>query len=140
MTSATNAIIANRELGRRFFEEQDRRRGGPAPALCAPEYVALIGGNPPMPREGHEAFATAFYAGFGDIRHVIEDVFATEDRVAVRFTLHGTHDGAFFGIPPTGRTVAVTANVQMQVADGKVTRLLGIFDEAGLLRQLGALQ
>src|SRR6266511_1975368 len=28
-----------------------------------------------MPREGHEAFARAFYAAFPDMRHAIEDVF-----------------------------------------------------------------
>src|SRR5262245_28294533 len=102
---------ANRSLGRRFFEEQDRLRGGPAEDLCATGYVAMLGGNPPMPREGHEAFAKAFYAGFPDIHHVIEDVFATEDRVAVRFVLHGTHGGSFFGIPATGRQVEIAANV-----------------------------
>ena len=128
-----------RALGRRFFEEQDRLRGGPAPDLCAPGYVALIGGNPPMPREGHEAFARAFYAAFPDIRHDIQDVFADADRVAVRFVLRGTHTGPFFGIPATERPVTVAAHVLMQVADGRVTKLAGIFDEAGLLRQIGAL-
>ena len=47
-----DAAEANRVLGRRFFQEQDRLRGGPAEALCAPEYVAIIGGNPPMNRAG----------------------------------------------------------------------------------------
>ena len=137
--SAQETANANAVLGRRFFEEQDRLRGGPAPALCAPGYLALIGGNPPMPREGHEGFAKAFYAGFPDIHHVVEEVFATADRVAVRFTLHGTHGGDFFGIPATGTRVTVAANVLMEVADGRVTKLLGVFDEAGLLRQIGAL-
>jgi len=132
-------IGANRELGRRFFQEQDRLRGGPAEALCAPDYVAALGGNPGIDRAGHEGFARAFYAAFGDLRHDVEEVFATEDRVAVRFVLHGTHTGSFFGIPATQRRVAVAANVLMHVAGGKVTRLLGVFDEAGLLRQLGVL-
>jgi len=135
----TMGTLTLTELGRRFFEEQDRLRGGPAPALCAPGYTAALGGNPPMPREGHEAFARAFYAAFPDMHHTIEDVFDTDDRVAVRFVLRGTHTGSFFGIPPTGRTVTVVANVLMHVADGKVTKLAGVFDEAGMLRQLGVL-
>jgi len=130
---------ALRQLGRQFFAEQDRLRGGPAPALCAVGYTATLGGNPAMPREGHEAFARAFYAAFSDLHHVIEDVFAAEDRVAVRFVLHGTHTGPFFGIPPTGRAVTVAAHVLLQVANGQVTKLAGIFDEAGMLRQLGIL-
>lgn len=137
MTTATDSLCA---LGRRFFEEQDRLRGGPAPDLCAPDYVAVLGGNPPTSREGHEAFARAFYAAFPDISHHIEDVFADRDRVAVRFVLRGTHTGSLFGVPPTGRAVTIAANVLMRVSNGRVSQLAGIFDEAGMLRQIGVLQ
>src|SRR5262245_8263371 len=119
----SETAVAGRELGRRFFAEQDRLRGGPAEALCAPDYGAHLGGNPPMPRDGHEAFSLAFYAAFPDLHHTIEDVFADGNRVAVRFVLHGTHRGSFFGIPATGRTVTVVANVLMHVAGGRVTQL-----------------
>jgi predicted ester cyclase len=138
MATMTDAEV-NRMVARRFFAEQDRLRGGPAPDLCAPEYTAVIGGYPPMPREGHEAFAKAFYAALPDGHHVLEEVFATDDRVAVRFVIHGSHTGNFFGIPPTNRTVSVAEHVLMQVDGGKVTKLFGIFDEAGLLRQFGVL-
>ena len=137
--TASAAIEANRVLGRQFFEAQDRLRGGPDDALCAPGYQALLGGSPAVDRAGHEWFARAFYAGFSDLHHVIEDVIATGDRVVVRFVLHGTHDGSLFGIPPTGRRAAIAAHVILHVAAGRVTRLFGIFDEAGMLRQIGVL-
>jgi steroid delta-isomerase-like uncharacterized protein len=130
---------ANRNLGRRFFEEQDRLRGELAPELCAPGYSARIGSNLAMDRQGHGQFGRAFYAAFPDIRHEIEQVIATEDTVVVRFTLQGSHTQPFFGIPPTGRKIAVPAHAILEVQDGKVASLLGIFDEAGLLRQLGVL-
>ena len=136
---AQDAVAANRELGRRFFQEQDRLRGGPAEELCAAEYTATLGGNPPMPRAGHEGFAKAFYAAFPEMNHSIEEVFATDDRVLVRFVLRGVNSGSFFGMPATGRNVEIAAHVIMHVANGKVTKLFGIFDEAGLLRQLGIL-
>lgn len=138
-TAAAGAIEANCALGRRFFQEQDRLRGGPADALCAPGYRAHLGGNLAMAREGHEGFAKAFYAAFPDMHHEIGEVFATEDRVLVRFVLHGTNTGSFFGMPATGRAVTVPAHVILHVSGGKVTTLFGIFDEAGLLRQLGIL-
>ena len=128
-----------RALGRRFFEEQDRLRGGPAEALCAADYRAEIGGNPAMDFAGHEGFARVFYDAFDGIRHDIEEVFATEDRAAVRFVLRGRHTGSFFGIPATQQSVAVPGHVIVHIADGRVTKLLGIFDEAGMLRQLGVL-
>src|SRR5262245_16064584 len=128
------------DLGRRFFEAQDRRRGGPDPALCAPDYQAVIGGNPPMDRDGHEQFALGFYAAFPDASHQVTHVVNGEGSVAVRFTIAGTHTGSFFGIPPTGKSISVSANILMETKDGRVRRLYGIFDEAGLLRQLGVLQ
>ena len=77
--TTTSVIDANRALGRRFFEEQDRLHGGPSPVLCAPTYSARIGGNPPMDLAGHEGFARAFYAAFPDIHHEVEQVIAEED-------------------------------------------------------------
>jgi hypothetical protein len=44
----------NRGIGRKFFEEQDRLRGGPNPDLCAPNYIARLGGNPPMTFADHQ--------------------------------------------------------------------------------------
>jgi ketosteroid isomerase-like protein len=126
-------------LARDFFAAQDRLRGGPDPALCTADYQAWLGGSPPVPREFHQGFARAFYAAFPDMAHTVDDVFAAGDRAAVRFTLRGTHQGAFFGIPATGRAVVVVANVFLTVRDGRVSELRGIFDEAGLLRQLGVL-
>ncbi len=126
-----------KDLGPRFFAEQDRLQGGPAEDLCAPEYTAQIGANPPMPLEGHQQFAQMFYAAFSGLHHVIEDTVAEEDKVAVRFTLHGTHTGDFMGLPATGRTIAVPAIAILQVADGRVTELHAVFDQAGMMRQLG---
>jgi predicted ester cyclase len=133
-----SVVAANCALARRFFAEQDRLKGGPAEDLCAEDYQAYLGGAPPVDRAGHEAFAKAFYAGFEGIHHDLEDVFAAGDRAAVRFVLTGTHTGSFFGIPPSRRPVVVAANIILHIADGKVTKLFGMFDEAGMLRQIGA--
>lgn len=135
----SSRAVANGNLGRKFFQEQDRLEGGPAPELCAPSYVAHLGGNPPTNREGHEGFAKAFYAAFSGMKHQIERVIADDDAVAVRFVLRGRHTGSFFGIPASGKDVTIVANALLQVRDGRVTELQGIFDEAGLLRQIGVL-
>jgi steroid delta-isomerase-like uncharacterized protein len=142
MNDASNqdsSIERNRALGRAFFAAQDRMRGGPDPDLCAPGYQAHLGGNPPVDRAGHEAFARAFYAAFPDMRHEVEVASVDATAVTVRFTIHGTHRGPFFGIPATGKSVRVVANVILRVSEGRVTELFGVFDEAGMLRQLGVL-
>ena len=141
MTAATlsTAAEANAVLGQAFFAEQDRLRGGPSPMHCAPTYTVTIGSNPPMDRAGHEAFAVGFYAGFPDVHHEIDDVFATNDRAFVRAILRGTHTGSFFGIPATGKPISVPLHAVFHTRDGVVQKLVAMFDEAGLLRQIGVL-
>ena len=128
----------NEQLGVSFFKAQDRLHGGPDPDLCNDNYSAEIAGNPPMPLAGHQQFAQGFYAAFPDIYHTIEETVADDDRVAVRFTLRGTNSGDFFGMPPTGKAIEVSAIAILTVVNGRVAKLRAVFDQAGMMRQLGA--
>jgi predicted ester cyclase len=128
-----------RTLAREFFMEQDRRKGALSPTLCTPEYTATIANNPPMDLAGHSAFGMMFYQGFPDVYHTLDDVIVEGDRAAVRFTLRGTHTGAFMGVPPTGRRIEVTAIAIQHFVDGKIARLWGQFDQVGLMQQLGVM-
>jgi predicted ester cyclase len=128
----------NANIARRFFAEQDRLRGGPAPELCAPNYTAHLPGYPPLDFTGHQSFAAAFYAGFPDVRHNLEHVVTESDRAAVRFILLGTHSGPFMGMPATGTSITISATVLMRFEDGRVAELWGEFDRLGLMTQLMA--
>ena len=129
----------NEALARRFFAEQDRLRGGPAAELCAPAYTVRIVGAPPMDLAGHTQFSTVFYGAFPDMRHTIDDTVADERQVAVRFTIRGTHTGDFMGIPASGKPVEIAATAMLRVEHGQVVALHGLFDQLGLLQQLGAI-
>jgi steroid delta-isomerase-like uncharacterized protein len=132
-------LEANAELGRRFFQSQDRLKGGPDPDLCSQDYSIEIAGFPPMPREGHEQFAKGFFAAFPDLYHTVDKVIANDEGMAVRFTLRGTHKAEFMGIPPTKKAVEVSAIALMSVRDGRVSQVQGIFDQMGMMRQLGVI-
>jgi predicted ester cyclase len=138
-TTHDERLETKRSIGRSFFEAQDRLRGGPAPELCTPDYSARLGSNPPMDRAGHEGFARAFYAAVPDAHHAFENVIVEGDMVVVRFVIHGTHTAPFFGIPASGRTVAVAGHAILRLQAQKVREVVGVFDEAGMLRQIGAL-
>jgi predicted ester cyclase len=122
-----------------FFGGQDQLKGALPTELCAAEYRAHIAGFPVMDAAGHSAFGRAFYDGFPDIYHTIDEVHATDDGFATRFTLRGTHTAPFMGIPATNRGIEVSAIVLMSVSNGKVTSLRAIFDQLGLMRQLGVI-
>jgi predicted ester cyclase len=133
MTSPSQAM----EFASLFFHGQDRLKG-PLPAeLCATSYRAEIVGFPPMDAAAHGQFGTAWYAAFPDITHTIDEARPTDTGIAVRFTANGTHTGTFMGIPATNRPVSAAAFVFLTIVDGKVTHLRAMFDQMGLLRQLG---
>jgi len=130
-------MTATTSLPHRFFKGQDDLKG-PLPAdLVAPSYRAEIVGFPPMDAAAHADFGRAFYAGFPDINHTIDEVIQASPHAITRFTLRGTHTAPFMGIPATGRAITVSAIAILTVEDGRVTRLRAIFDQLGLLRQLG---
>ena len=75
---------------------------------------------------------------FPDISIAVEDVVVEGDKVAVRFTMRGTHSGEYLGIKPTGRTVEVNAFEISKTRDGKYAETWGVLDLFSLLNQLGA--
>ena len=74
------------------------------------DFVAHVPGMP-MSLNGEEwqQFIGMFFGGFPDMRLEVQDIVAQGDRVAVRWTFHGTHQGEFFGIPPTDTRVTMSA-------------------------------
>ena len=63
---------------------------------------------------------------------------AEGDKVAARFTMRGTHQGTFFGVPSSGKTIEVKAMNFYRIADGQIVEEHGQPDLLGLLRQIGA--
>jgi steroid delta-isomerase-like uncharacterized protein len=77
-------------------------------------------------REGAKQFFAAFFQAFPDLTAEIEDMVASGDRVGIRSTFRGTHQGDFLGVPATGRQVAVGNMDIVRVVDGKATDHWGI--------------
>jgi steroid delta-isomerase-like uncharacterized protein len=77
-------------------------------------------------------------AGFPDIQWTLEELIAEGDKVAARFTMRGTHNGPFFGVPPTGKKIAVKAMNFYRITNGKIVEEHGQPDLLGLLQQIGA--
>ena len=90
-----------------------------------------------MDRVGLKQGFAAYLAGFPDVHMTMEDVFAAGDRVAVRFTCYGTHQGQFMGVPPSGKQVTMTAILIHRLANGKMVEDWEWSDQLGVLRQLG---
>ena len=78
------------------------------------------------------------WAAFPDAAVRIEDLINGEDRIAVRFTLSGTHRGPFQSIPATGRNIALKGMTILRFAGGKCVERWAMADFADLMAQLTA--
>jgi steroid delta-isomerase-like uncharacterized protein len=95
---------------------------------------------PPNMTHGVEAFkgyASYLRGAFPDIEIDDEDNIAQGDRVGMRWTMRGTHDGDFWGMPGTGKRVEVTGMDIFRIADGRIQDAWIETDYMTLLRQIG---
>lgn len=76
---------------------------------------------------------------FPDGRMEIDELIVEGDTVAIRNSWYGTHDADFYGVPPSGKAVAVTSIGLDRVRDGLVTEGWGELDMVGMMQQMGAL-
>lgn len=76
---------------------------------------------------------------FPDGRMEIDELIVEGDTVAIRNSWYGTHQAEFYGVPPSGKSVAVTSIGLDRVRDGLVTEGWGELDMVGMMQQMGAL-
>lgn len=81
-----------------------------------------------------------FHAAFPDLTADVEECVAEGDRVAIRVTLGGTHEGEFMGVEPTGERFEIQAMGFFHVTDGLVTERRLQPDVYGMLQQLGVVE
>jgi predicted ester cyclase len=79
----------------------------------------------------------AICAAFPDNHITIDDMIAAEDKVVLRWSSLGTHQGVIQGVAPTNRKVAANGIAIYRFADGKVVEEWMNTDQLGILRQLG---
>jgi steroid delta-isomerase-like uncharacterized protein len=88
--------------------------------------------------EGIKRFVQMFRTAFPDIVFSIDEMIAEGDRVAVRLTGVGTHQGRLGDLPPTGRRVRIGGAAIHHVRDGRIAETYEFVDRMALRQQLGA--
>ena len=130
---------ANKTILRRFFEEiYNQGDLHVADEIVAVNYLNhnLVPGESPG-REGLKEFVAYLRRTFPDLRITVEDQVAEDDKVTTRFTITGTQQGEFAGIPPTGKPVTVSALNIHRIRAGKIREGWLNWDALGMMQQLG---
>jgi steroid delta-isomerase-like uncharacterized protein len=112
-----------------------------AQQLICPVAKFYVPGQPEIPQgpKGYLMIIAMMRSGFPDIQWTIEDMVTENEKVAVRFTMRGTHKGTFFGVPATGKTITVQAMNFYRLAGNQIIEEYGQPNMFELLTQIGAI-
>lgn len=109
--------------------------------LVAERYVVYSDPGDPwegqtLDRKDYEKRVRYSRTAFPDLVFSVHDHVASAERVALRWTAHGTHTGDLAGLTATGRQVSFAGQTFYQLADGRVAGHWQVIDRLGLLSQV----
>ena len=126
-------------LNRRWIQAFNEHDWEGEDACRSADYLAHLSGmSGPLDTNGWVGFIQAFHTAFPDAHITVEDDISAGDIVASRWTLTGTHQGEFQGVPPTGRPIRVSGIDFSRVVDGRIAEHWAQFDLMALMQQIGA--
>jgi steroid delta-isomerase-like uncharacterized protein len=135
------SLEGNKEVIREYVETIfNQKQVDRAEELVAPDYLdhAALPGQAPGLQGAKQKWAM-YLAGIPDLRVTIEELVAEADKVAVRRSYDGTHQGELLGVPPTGKHVRISGISIFRLAGGKIAEHWEQLDRLTLMQQLGVL-
>jgi steroid delta-isomerase-like uncharacterized protein len=138
MSTETNKAVCRRMLDQLY----NQHRPDLVPEFFTEDLVVHIGrasSDSAIAIEGFIERVTMALAAFPDIQIAVDDEIAAGDKAVVRWTVTGTHQGEFGGIPPTGKVVARAGVAIYRLVNGKIAENWLFADDLDFMQQLGAL-
>ncbi|HOW75844.1 MAG TPA: ester cyclase [Candidatus Competibacteraceae bacterium] len=137
--SDNSTLEANKALVRRNFEViWTQCNLEVADEIIDPHYVGHIAALPDTVR-GVETFKQVvmlYHLSAPDIRFEIQDQLAEGDKVATRWIAHGTHQGEFMGIAPSGQRMSVTGMSFHRIENDRIQESWDDWDALNMLRNM----
>jgi hypothetical protein len=120
----------NKAVLLRFIAELGKGNLDVVDEVCSPEFTFHSPNFPNWPRglEGARTLSLAGRSLFSDAQSKIDDIFAADDRVVIRMTIHGTYigDENLPGFPKKGDRFAMGGVAIYRFVDGKIIDDWGI--------------
>jgi steroid delta-isomerase-like uncharacterized protein len=102
------------------------------------EFHVPFGGEPLKGLDGYLQILGMMRGAFPDINWTLKETVCEGDKIVARFETRGTHQGPFMGVPPSGKSICMTAINIYRFADGKIVEERGQPDIFNLMVQIGA--
>jgi steroid delta-isomerase-like uncharacterized protein len=137
------AIADSASIAERFAQTLSAHDMDAFAALFAEGYVnhqVSAAAPPPPPGVRPKAAVVAFFAarlkGLPDLKVSVQTSLAEAEKTAASFAYEGTHQGLYYGVPPTGKRIFFTSCDIFRLGDGLIVEHWGMGDIAGVVAQL----
>ncbi len=104
--------------------------------MLLPDAVLHEAGIDAIGPEGFYPLFDRLIATFSEIHVSVDDVMSDGDRICVRWSFSGKHNGGGLSFPATGMVVHTTGITIMRVADGMLIEGWQNWDMLGLIQQI----
>ena len=122
-----------------FTDGYNRGLMATADQIIAPQQVHHDPAVPNLPvgPAGIKGLWTAVRTGFPDIHRTITRTMVDQADVLVQWKATGTHQGPLFGIPATGKAIAITGMHRFRMGRHQIQESWASWDALGLFQQIG---
>ena len=90
-------------------------------------------------REGVKQLMLSFRAAFPDLHFDTHEIIPSGNKVVVRWTGTGTHQGKLLGIAPTRKLINIMGASIYEVSGGQMVGEYTVWDSLGMMQQLGVI-
>lgn len=120
-----------------FFDYLNHRNFKRFEEIHTQDFVKHYNNSPAESLSEEMRDAKGQYDSSSDLTFTENWMIAEGDKVAVCFTAKGTHNGAFQGIPATGKRYKISGMTVWRFVDGKIAEEWVFSNDLDLYRQLG---
>ena len=126
----------------RFYDAYNKKNEAILSEVITDDYVDYGHEPPGRGVQGAKSDYQEFTRAFADARFDIDEMFGSDDRVVVRWTLHATNTGPWerAGLSPTQKKAVVRGISLYRLRDGKITETRNLADLLALFTQLGTIE
>jgi steroid delta-isomerase-like uncharacterized protein len=96
------------------------------------------GGQELRGRSGIRGLWDLFLTAFPDLTSSVDEVISEGNKVALRWTIRGTHTGELLGIPASNKSITLPITEVFRVENGQLAEAWDRYDRLHLMEQIGA--
>ncbi len=130
----------NKQIHRRTFEAVIAQRDVDALDTLYSEDVIYHGPDGELRGiDSLKQMIQGYLTAFSTMELSIGEQVAEGELVVTRATVSGTFDGPMGDIPPTGKSATIQMTAMGRIQDGRIVEEWEVFDQLGMLQQLGVI-